>query len=171
MDARNSSPSRALGLNPLAFIAGGLVACGILASMFILATAKHNPIPLSARRGLIFPLYYPDSKQLPRGYDVDATSFQQKDGVLIFNIKTPVKTVAVSQQPIPADVANRQIGGAPIRLPGERDYQAPAGHAHIGFWGVNYVADVVADGTWIIINVKGLTPDQAGIVVQSLKKI
>jgi cytoskeletal protein RodZ len=124
-------------------------------------------IPVSMRHQLKFPLYYPT--RLPNGYNVDKSSFKIQDKtVLIFSVLTPNgKNAAVTEEAVPTNTPTHQTSNSPIQIPGEANFTAPIGQAHVGLWGDKYVADIVTPQTWIIINSTGLTLDQAKAVALS----
>jgi len=133
-------------------------------------SSAASPIPMAYTSGLDFPLFYPT--KLPAGYRVDKTSFQRKDGVLIFNIVAPNgKDLAVSEEASPSNAPVRNTSNSPSNIAGERAFDVAAGHAHIGLWGDKYVADILADQTWIIINGTGFSADQLTPVTQSFHKL
>lgn len=153
------------------FIVGLSVACGVILltgfPWWFFSIRDSGPIPRQYTKGVHYALYYPT--RLPNGYHVDPASFQRKDNVLIFSIIAPGgRNIAASLQPAPPDAGQRSKKGLPISLPGERDFETPTGHAYIGLWGKNYVADIVTkENTWIILNVTGFTADEAESVTQS----
>ncbi len=137
----------------------------------IFLNRDNGPFPPSITKKVEFQLYYPS--RLPTGFSVDKESFSFKDGVAIFTIRTPYnRSVSVSQQAAPADAPVQQslAPGAPVQIPGERSFPTNIGQGHIGLWGENYVADITTEETWIIINVTGLTADQAMPLAQSFRK-
>lgn len=132
---------------------------------------NHNPIPAIARKGLSFPLYYPTN--LPAGYSIKPNSFEQKDKVLIFYIMTPAnKAVGVSQQSLPPGATLSQTNTGSVKIPGEADFYAPIGHTHLSLEGANYVSETItAGGTWVILNVSGLTVKESTTLIQSFTAV
>jgi len=128
---------------------------------------NHSPFPAKVRHGLTFSLYYPSN--LPSGYYVDRSSFEQQNGVLIFYIRSPKnQAIGVSEQPVPAGVTLPQASKGPIPIPGEKDFTWAIGRTHIGLEGANYVSETITNnGIWIILNVSGLTADQATSLTES----
>lgn len=154
-------------------IATIIISLFVAGLIFTFATRKPIPIPYSIRRQLKYRLYYPI--HLPAGFRVDNKSFQVRNGVLIFNISSDYgNIISVTEETLPTDVAVQELNNAskaPIQITGEKDFFTPVGHAHIGLWGVNYVSDIVANGTWIIINVTGYPVDRATQVTQSFSAL
>lgn len=150
-------------------IAGVIVIIAVLATAtcWLLVLRNRGPIPYNVRHNISFTLYYP--KRLPQGYTVDRTSFVQKNGVIIFSVTTPNgKNIAVSEQAVPSSLPARSTTPAPpTQIPGQRNFTTPIGTAHLSLWGDKYVSDIVTSQTWIILNVTGLTADQASAVAQS----
>lgn len=150
-----------------------LALTGILAALFLVwvfAFHETGPIPRKYRSGLSFQLYYPS--HLPDGFTVDPKSYKREGDVLIFVIKSEhTKGVSVAEQAVPASMPVHQISTTPFQIPGERTFSTNIGQGHLGLWGANYVADIVTDETWIIMNVTGLTADQATPLTQSFSKL
>ncbi len=143
-----------------------VLATTISVSVWFFAIRSNGPIPRKYTRGLQFTLYYPT--RLPDGYQVDRTSFANKDGSLIFNISSPGgRQIGVSEQALSSGMPTHQKTTAPINIPGQRDFDTPIGHAYLSFWGSNYVADITTEQTWIILNVSGLKADEATQLAQS----
>jgi hypothetical protein len=151
----------------------GIVAVVLLtmAAVFgYLVFMESGSIPRTYRKGLDFSLYYP--AQLPEGYYVDKRSFKREGAVLIFSIKrTGSKSVVVSQQALPTDQPVHKASNSPTPLAGERDFKTAVGDVHIGLWGDKYVADIITDDSWIIMNMTGYTTDEAEAIVKALRAI
>jgi hypothetical protein len=131
---------------------------------------SKSPIPHSASKNLKYDLYYPYN--LPPGYTVDKASFVQKDGALIFSIRSANgKSIAVSEEAVPSTAPTRGNSNSPVPIPGEKSFSSGIGQVHIGLWGANYVADIITPQTWIILNVSGFTVDQAQSVSQSFQPV
>jgi len=137
----------------------------------LLLVRDTGSIPYAYTRGLNFALYYPTA--LPHGYSLDQQSFKRQDDVLIYSIDTPLrKNIAVSEQALPASLPARQISStSPSQIMPEKQLSLKIGAAHIGAWGDTYVADIVTDKTWIILNVTGITAEEAVDVARAFTKI
>jgi hypothetical protein len=153
----------------IVFMIGGiLVLSGFLTYLLVFYDA--GPIPKKYKQGLNFSLYYPES--LPARYSVDQTSFKREGDVLIFSIKNNGgKNIAVSQQALPSEGVAHQENNAPLSIPGERVFTTSIGQVHLGLWGDKYVADIVTPKTWVILNVTGLTADQATAVAKTFREL
>jgi hypothetical protein len=129
------------------------------------------PIPKNARQGISFPLYYP--RGLPQGYTVDRSSFNQKDKVVIFSIKTPRgRNIAVAEQHLPTGLdLSQHKNPAGIKLPDERSFSTGIGPAQMSLWGSKMVVSVVAPETWVILNVTNVPPEEAIAVASSFKPL
>lgn len=130
-----------------------------------------GPIPRTYRKGLTFTLYYPT--RLPTNYQVDRKSFKREGNVLIFSILAPHgKNIAVSEQALPAEAALRRTPSAiPVKIAGERELTTATGIIRVGLWHDKYVADIATDETWVILNVRGFTEDQALSVAQAFTEL
>jgi len=134
------------------------------------ANRPTGPFPREATKGLTFPLAY--VRNLPAGYTVDETSFEQQDGdVLTFNIKSPNgKGIAVAEQARPNDLELSQkseAAGSGITLPFENDFTTPLGDAKMNLWGERTVISIPTADTWVILNVSGIPPKEAQTVARS----
>lgn len=165
-----SHRSRRLTVVSLSAALVAIVVVTLIGSSMWRKSSAASPIPSQYSSGLSFPLYFPTS--LPSGYRVDESSFQRQDAVLIFNVVSPAgKTLAVSEEASPTTAPSRGSANAPVAIAGERSFSSPAGQTHIGLWGDKYVADIMADRTWIIINGTGFTADQLTPIANSFHKL
>jgi hypothetical protein len=131
---------------------------------------ETGPIPRAYRRGLDFSLYYPVS--LPAGYYVDKASFKREGDVLIYIIRRPGhKSAVVSQQALPTDGPVHEVPKGHMTVAGERNFMTAAGNVQIGLWGDKYVADIITNDSWIILNVTGYTADEAAAVAKSFTQL
>jgi len=168
-DAPNPDKRRSfVGKKTILVIAAALVAgLMIIFSAWFFVFRDTGPIPQQYRKGLDFTLYYPT--KLPDGYEVDKGSFKREGKVLIFSINAPKgKNIAVSQQAAPADIPAHKPSPAPIDIPGEIIFTVAAGSAQVSLWGDKYVADVITNDSWIIMNLTGFTEDEAVSVTKAL---
>jgi hypothetical protein len=94
-------------------------------------TKTAGPIPKKVTKNLDFPLYYPFD--LPAGYSVNESSFIRRENVLIFSIETRSgKSIAVSEEAVPATAPIRSTNSSPIPIPGEKAFSSSIGQVHIG---------------------------------------
>ena len=152
-------------------LGGGLILMVLLFVGWFFFIRSVGPIPRTYRRGLDFALYYPT--RLPNSYTVDGQSFKRKGNVLIFSILAPNgKNIAVSEQALPPEAASsHQTKPLPVKIAGEGQLTTNIGSARVSLWSDKYVADIVTDETWIILNVSGFTEDQAFAVAQSFTEL
>ena len=147
-----------------------LVLCGILlASLILKLTTNTSPVPVKFSKGLAFPIYYP--KPLPENFSVDQTSFTQRDNTLIFSIKgSSGRNIAVSEAARPSNLdlsgSNNPMG---IKIPNNQTFSTPLGDAKLEVWGDKTVVSLPTPSTWIILNVTGISSQDAISVARSFQ--
>lgn len=135
-----------------------------LAILFYAVRSNTGSIPGNYKSQLKFPAYYP--RQLPSGYTVDESSFEVKDGSLLFNLRgEDGKNIPVSEQ-IPPKGFNVAAGTNPVI------FYTPVGQANITlFTQTTRVAQILADGkTLIIVVVNGISTPKAQDIARAFVK-
>ena len=168
-------PNRSL-TNPW-LISGAIVLAAVLAFAFILiAGLLHNPVPRDLRHAVSFPVYYPVTSGLPKGYVLNESSFKQASpGVIIYSIgRAGGQRLILSEE--------KQPGGNTINdfvksyLPLNSSFDTKLGKAQMGAFGNppnlrNIVSLPIKNGPWLIITAPADT-QQSDIkqIIQSLRK-
>lgn len=164
-----AKPKRRRGLLILVLTTAVVLILGVFLYWFFMVR-DTGPIPRKYTKDLNITLYYPT--RLPKGYSVDPDSFERKEGSVIFSIVSANRTIGVSLQATPPNVPVRGASKAPISIPGERDFSTGIGQAHLGLWGKKYVSDIITPkGTWVILNVTGIPPEEAIKLTQSFTEL
>ena len=99
----------------------------------IASPVSSSPVPKAVTQAVNFPVYYPDPKKLPAGYNLDQNSFTispKKNGVAYSVSYDNGKKIVFSVQTKPSDSELQSFNSnyIPLRI----DYQTPAGQAEIG---------------------------------------
>jgi hypothetical protein len=115
-----------------------------------------DPVPLSVRKSVGFPVYYPVQNDLPTGYTLDLKSLTSpSNGVLIFTVDYGSNKIIFSEQKKPSSTQIQSFNANYIPL--RTGYQTPAGQAEISAYnnGNKNLQTLVSfptnGSTWIII--------------------
>ena len=131
-------------------------------------------MPTSLRKTVQFDVYYPDSKKLPVGYNLDRNSFSSNNQAILYTIsgKTGKINVSVQQRPSDSDIK----GFYAVHLALRNNLSLPIGTAAIGAInnGANlysFVSIPTNTNAWIIVNgPANINQDDLKQILRSFKK-
>lgn len=153
-----------------------IVIIGSVAGLLILHKPAASPVPADIRKAVSFPVYYPDSSQLPAGYALDSSSFRQaQPGVIVYSIThSGSQPLAVSEE--------NQPGGSVISdfiknyIPLHNTVDTDLGSAQVGVYGKAPNQQAVAslqikNGPWLLITApSGVKQTDLDQILQALKR-
>jgi hypothetical protein len=136
------------------------------------ALKQSNPVPLSIRQSVSFPVYYPDPKKLPNGYSLNTGSFSSpvKNGVRYSVNYDNHKKIVFSVQAKPSDNELQTFNSSfiPLRI----DYQTSVGQAEIGAYHTQTLVSLpISNGPWVVITApQDISQDELKAVLRSLRQ-
>lgn len=147
----------------------GLIGVSAGVAYYITHRSK-NPVPLSVRQSVGFPVYYPDTKKLPDGYTFVADSFSASGQAVVYRINHGQDHLVftLQQKPSALDISNFYTAHMPLHL----DFQTPSGTATLGVIGRQTVISLpTKSNTWILITAPtNMDQGQLEKVVQSIRQ-
>lgn len=151
-------------------ILGGLGVGGAYGYMHV----KSLNIPTSYSKTSPFPVLYPVN--LPNGYYVDTNSFNNQGDAFVFTIRNTSdakKTVAVSEQVLPADFnPDHQLPDDNTQDEGQHgSYTTQVGKGQVGSFQGRQVATLASDKTWVIMNVSDIPSGDIAGIASSFERI
>ena len=165
---------------PLLLSAAGLLVVAAALSYWLIwrpdpkttSPDNSNPVPLSIRQAVSFPVYYPDQQKLPSGYNLNTSSFglPVNNGVSYSVSYGGGKKIVFSVQAKPSESELQTFNSSyiPLRI----EYETSIGQAKIGaYQSKTLVSLPVMNGPWIIITAPAdINQDQLKSVLQSIRK-
>jgi len=179
--ARNRSNQKKLWV---ALWLGLLIIVGAMIGLWLYLHRPHtqapsknsSPVPASIAQSVNFPIYYPDSKKLPAGYNLDLNSFKSpvKNGVAYSVSYDSNKKIVFSVQQKPSD--NELQSFTSNYIPLNNSVQVPVGQAKIGAYNNHGTLETLVSlptnsKAWIVITApKDINQTQLKQVLQSLQQ-
>jgi hypothetical protein len=127
-----------------------------------------NPFPANIQQNTKLALLYPS--KLPAGYQVDKTSFNLDNGILIYSAANGDKKMVFTLQKTPANFDFTSFYKQ--QLTGTQQFQTLYGQATIGKNSGHYLGSLPAGDTWVLLstNSPAVSIDDMSTALQNLKK-
>jgi hypothetical protein len=127
-----------------------------------------NPFPANIQQNAQLSLLYPT--KLPAGYQVDKTSFNLDNGILIYSAANGDKKMVFTLQKTPSNFDFTSFYKQ--QLSGTQQFQTPYGQATIGKNSGHYLGSLPAGDTWVLLstNSPAVSIDDMSTALQNLKK-
>lgn len=127
-----------------------------------------NPFPSNIQQNASLSLLYP--AKLPVGYQVDKTSFNLDNGILIYSAANGDKKMVFTLQKTPSNFDFTSFYKQ--QLSGTQQFQTTYGQATIGKNNGHYLGSLPAGDTWVLLstNSPAVSIDDMSVALQNLKK-
>jgi hypothetical protein len=168
MIVRHGINIKLIGIILVVFLAGA----GATGAYYFWQNRPAVSIPQAVIDTTLFPIYVP--AQLPAGFALDEKTIASNDGVLVFQLKDGTRTIAVSEQSMPANFdftafyekqmkGARTIGGTPFHsVVGEMIVQEGQGAKFLS---------IRADATWVVVTGHDIRDDELEFIAKHLQKL
>lgn len=147
----------------------------ISAGLLINKQGNASPVPKNIQKAVSYPVYYPDPKKLPAGYNLDPNSFSApKPDVIVYSLRNKSRQkLSISVQAKPDDSVIQDLYNRAIPL--RSQYQTKIGLAQIGVYQSSTPQTIASlptnDNVWIIITGPvNINQTELKQVLSSLKK-
>ncbi|HSW79002.1 MAG TPA: hypothetical protein VLF88_03250 [Candidatus Babeliales bacterium] len=151
----------------------GLV--GLAGGLLIYRQTHQSPVPPNIQKAVKFPVYYPDPKKLPVGYQLSLSSFSlPRPDVVVYTLNSDSGqklNISVQSKPDDSVIQNFNSKAIPLR----REYHTKFGLAQIGAY-QNAQPQTIAslptdDNVWIIVTAPAnINQAELKQILSSLKK-
>lgn len=173
--AKPASKQRARGKKSVVVLVLILAVAGLILGVHKITGGNTSLVPKNIQKSVNFSIYYPDTKKIPAGYNLDIQSFRlAQPGVVLFAVTyAGGKSIIFSEQQQPSN--NDMDKFISSYIPVNTTQQLALGQAKIGAYGsvpnVRTVASLPIHGTWLIVTAPAdVSQDDLVNILQALTK-